>query len=247
MENKLPTEYPVNKMLRIYFYRLKVVILSGIIPLCYLFLSFIILLFKINVLSVVISIVFAIALMLFINKSISKVTDKNPLFQKFLSFERQITVIASISLLVITVFFFEKESNYSTSSLPQLNKNEIVYLITKPYLIIPTYNSWREANNESIRKYGISFYKDKSDAFRHCFGTAILVKEIGYQEAIKITTLHESFAENNKYSMLMDMWNNKVGAEIGKKNFHLSNEKISEIVIIQIKNKKLITFDSIKQ
>ena len=49
---------------------------------------------------------------------------------------------------------------------------------------------------ETQRRVGIDGHNDKSDAFRHCFWSAILSRELGFMNALEFTTAHESSPTN---------------------------------------------------
>jgi len=55
----------------------------------------------------------------------------------------------------------------------------------------------------------------KRDAFRHCYFTCRLTQEIGIDEALEAGDIHESCFYHGKASRDMDLYNNRVGAEIG--------------------------------
>lgn len=59
-------------------------------------------------------------------------------------------------------------------------------------------------------------HNDDADAFRHCFWSASLVREVGYDAAKEFTDLHESDPNLPQNECKMDLANNKVGLEIGR-------------------------------
>ncbi|EPP5335791.1 DUF6973 domain-containing protein [Vibrio harveyi] len=46
---------------------------------------------------------------------------------------------------------------------------------------------------ETESRFGINGHNDKSDAFHHCFWSAMLARDIGYKNALEFTTAHEDF------------------------------------------------------
>ncbi|MBK7708626.1 MAG: hypothetical protein IPJ30_23425 [Acidobacteria bacterium] len=58
-------------------------------------------------------------------------------------------------------------------------------------------------------------HNDRSDAFRHCFWSAILSRDIGYYWAKSFTTAHESNPGQPPEEKEMDLHNNSVGLNIG--------------------------------
>jgi len=63
---------------------------------------------------------------------------------------------------------------------------------------------------------GHNGHKDASDAFRHCYWSALITREIGENEALKFTTMHESSPLNAPIERNMDLHNNRIGIDIGK-------------------------------
>ena len=55
-----------------------------------------------------------------------------------------------------------------------------------------------------------------SDAFRHCFWSALPARDIGYASALRYTNAHEAFAGNFGCEKIMDLHNNAVGLRISR-------------------------------
>ena len=73
-----------------------------------------------------------------------------------------------------------------------------------------------KAFDETVRRFGHNGHNDASDAFRHCFWSALLMRDIGEADAREFTTLHESSPLNPPNEKAMDLHNNSVGIELGK-------------------------------
>jgi hypothetical protein len=71
------------------------------------------------------------------------------------------------------------------------------------------------AFNETSRRFGYNGHNDKSDAFRHCFWSSILSRDIGYFWAKAFTDAHETKEGQPPEEKAMDLHNNSVGLEIG--------------------------------
>lgn len=72
-------------------------------------------------------------------------------------------------------------------------------------------------------------HNNQADAFRHCYWSALLVKELGYITAKKYTDIHEAgLKDNPKLEKKMDLHNNKVGLQLGKCFSTKSNQKIAD-------------------
>ncbi|MBK7707905.1 MAG: hypothetical protein IPN69_05260 [Acidobacteria bacterium] len=68
---------------------------------------------------------------------------------------------------------------------------------------------------ETTSRFGSNGHNDRSDAFRHCFWSAILSRDIGYYWAKSFTTAHESNPGQPPEEKEMDLHNNSVGLNIG--------------------------------
>lgn len=71
------------------------------------------------------------------------------------------------------------------------------------------------AFEETISRFGYNGHNDKSDAFRHCFWSATLSRDIGYFWAKAFTTAHETAPGQPAEEKEMDLHNNSVGLDIG--------------------------------
>ncbi len=67
---------------------------------------------------------------------------------------------------------------------------------------------------QTTKRFGHNGRNDKSDAFRHCFWSATLSRDIGYKNALEFTNAHESSPLNIAKEKTMDL-NNSVGLRIG--------------------------------
>lgn len=72
------------------------------------------------------------------------------------------------------------------------------------------------ATERTIKEFGHNGHNDESDAFRHAYWNAEMVKELGEAFAEEIATNHEIASANMKEKE-MDLHNNKIGREIAKK------------------------------
>ncbi len=108
-----------------------------------------------------------------------------------------------------------------------LTQQEKQYVKTHPHHILPIKDAKETASAETKKRFGHNGHNDKSDAFRHCFGSAVLARELGYKNALQFTNAHESSPKNPPQEKAMDLHNNSVGLSIGKSggnNQHLSNQ-----------------------
>jgi len=107
----------------------------------------------------------------------------------------------------------------------KLKAAEKKYIKENPHHIPAIIESKSTAYTETKARFGYNGHKDKTDAFRHCFWSAVLSRDIGYENAIKFTTAHENFPDNPKHEKEMDLHNNKAGARLGLSK--ADNEKLS--------------------
>lgn len=72
-----------------------------------------------------------------------------------------------------------------------------------------------KAFNETTRRFGFNGHNDRSDAFRHCFWSATLSRDIGLLTAKMFTDAHETNPGQPADEKEMDLHNNSVGMKIG--------------------------------
>lgn len=107
----------------------------------------------------------------------------------------------------------------------QLTPKEQEYLRNNPHHAMILKDAREAAFAETIRRFRRNGRNDKSDAFRHCFWSAILARDIGFDNAMRFTTAHESSPKNRLDEKRMDLHNNRVGLDIGRSKG--SNDSIS--------------------
>lgn len=100
----------------------------------------------------------------------------------------------------------------------QLTPDEKIYILMYPEHASAIKASKESAYAETKRIFGRNGLNDRSDAFRHCFWSALLTREIGYAAALRFTTAHESSPTNDPAEKAMDLHNNSIGLKIGRIN-----------------------------
>jgi len=98
--------------------------------------------------------------------------------------------------------FWKKSSSY-----------EKTFLSMHSWLIDDIERGATQATKETIRRFGVNGRNDPSDAFRHCYFSALLTRDIGYSNARFFMEAHELIAGNPDFQM--DMHNNSKGFRIG--------------------------------
>lgn len=92
---------------------------------------------------------------------------------------------------------------------------EKAYIVAYPHHTLFIKQSKEMAYEETKQRFGRNGLNDESDAFRHCFWSAILSRDIGYVNAHIFTSAHESGSSNDPQQKEMDLHNNAVGLRIG--------------------------------
>lgn len=106
-------------------------------------------------------------------------------------------------------------SSAISSTYSGLTQAEKEYLHRHPEDVFALKRARDEANAAVVRIFGRNGHNDESDAFRHCFWSALLSKELGMVRAIEFTTAHESGVLNSFPERQMDLHNNAIGLRIG--------------------------------
>lgn len=113
-----------------------------------------------------------------------------------------------------------------------LTRKEKEYVKIHPTHIFFLKESRELAFSETKRIFGVNGRNDKSDAFRHCYWSALLSRKLGYINALEFTNAHESSSLNDPLEKTMDLHNNSVGLKIGHSKLPsspLSNECIAAL------------------
>ncbi|PXF31500.1 hypothetical protein WH50_09570 [Pokkaliibacter plantistimulans] len=96
-----------------------------------------------------------------------------------------------------------------------LTDAEKKYLTSHPHHAFAIRAAKDKAFAETVTRFSRNGRNDKSDAFRHCYWTALLARDIGHANAQRFTTAHESDPNNPANEKSMDLHNNAVGLSIG--------------------------------
>jgi hypothetical protein len=108
------------------------------------------------------------------------------------------------------------------------------FLITHPHLIDDISELADIALAESRRRFpGAGQHNGNGDAFRHCYWSALLARDIGASNARDFTTAHEAYSDNPPGERAMDLHNNGIGIGLGtgssETNEQLSNRCAAEL------------------
>jgi len=100
--------------------------------------------------------------------------------------------------------------------LQKLTPAEKIHLILFPEQAPSIRHAVDVALFESQRRFRGGARNTASDAFRHCFWSALVSRDIGYGSALRYTKAHEDFPDNPPAEKAMDLHNNAVGLNIGR-------------------------------
>ena len=136
----------------------------------------------------------------------------------------------------------------------QLSRPEKLWVVSHFFIARKTADVIATSINQ-VEHYNIHFKLDginnggNLDAFRHAYSMAILSKKIGKKKALSLGKAHEkgNYIQFKKgkfedgilpdyASTEMDLFNNLIGAEIGKIHAICSNDSIANIILMSIKN-----------
>lgn len=98
----------------------------------------------------------------------------------------------------------------------KLTASEKIHLAMFPEQAAVIKRSSQRALRESELRFPGSRRNTPGDAFRHCFWSALLARDIGYGSALRYTNAHEAFPDNPPDEKAMDLHNNAIGLNIGR-------------------------------
>ena len=102
------------------------------------------------------------------------------------------------------------------NNLTPAEKGVLAWLTSRnPAAALIIKNSKDAAFAETTGRFGYNGHNDRSDAFRHCFWSSMLARDLGYFGAKAFTDAHESNPANPAGEKAMDLHNNGVGLKIG--------------------------------
>jgi hypothetical protein len=112
----------------------------------------------------------------------------------------------------------------------KLTKDEQWYVLLHPWHVDEIKENSRNALKKAQVLFGGgSLHNGAGDAFRHCYWSALLARDLGGDNAQQFTTAHESKPGNPKKEKEMDLYNNGKGIEIGRKNPNASDSELAKM------------------
>lgn len=119
----------------------------------------------------------------------------------------------------------------------QLTPAEKLYILRHPQDALTIKEAKEMAIAETKCRFGRNGHNDASDAFRHCYWSALLARDLGRTAALEFTTAHESSPANDPAEKAMDLYNNGVGLDIGRSGG--TNQNLSAKCIAALKAGRL--------
>ncbi|MDW7732116.1 MAG: hypothetical protein SCH66_06770 [Methanolobus sp.] len=113
-----------------------------------------------------------------------------------------------------------------------LNSAEEALFYENPWKAINSCYYGKKAMDETEDIFGYNGADDASDAFRHTYWNALMVRHIDYTWAERWATAHEY--ESSGLPKTMDLWNNNKGRGIGNNNPSASDSTLSDKVVIAL-------------
>ena len=110
----------------------------------------------------------------------------------------------------------------------KLTKAEQDYIFWNPDDAAAIERDAKKALAEAEKRFGGgSLHNGAGDAFRHCYWSALLARDIGKDGAVRFTNAHEDFPGNPAREKDMDLNNNTVGVEIGAASPNVSDDALA--------------------
>lgn len=123
-----------------------------------------------------------------------------------------------------------------------LTPAEKMYLLTHPWHISTIKENADKALAEAQRRYaGAGLHNGNGDAFRHCYWSALLARDIGPENALTFTTAHEAYSGNPAGEREMDLHNNAVGVGIGRASPKGTDQQLANQVVGKLLAGQLMT------
>ncbi len=105
-----------------------------------------------------------------------------------------------------------------------LTPAEKSYLLFHPHHISTIQTHANTALAEAGRRFrGAGQHNGQGDAFRHCYWSALLARDLGADNARAFTTAHEAYSANPPRERAMDLHNNAAGVTIGSTHTEASD------------------------
>jgi hypothetical protein len=123
----------------------------------------------------------------------------------------------------------DKMAGDYSNAYDRLTTAEKIFLALNPFMIGTIRSDAEIALAEARRRFpGPGLHNGPGDAFRHCYWSALLTRDIGMNNTIWYTNAHEERSDNPPEEKEMDLFNNMRGIEIGIGMRRASNREIAD-------------------
>jgi len=110
----------------------------------------------------------------------------------------------------------------------KLTNDEKKYVLLHPWHVDAIKSNSAKALEKAQGLFsGGSLHNGPGDAFRHCYWSALLARDIGPKNAKAFTSAHESRPGNPPKEKDMDLYDNRNGLEIGRKHPNAADDELS--------------------
>lgn len=117
-----------------------------------------------------------------------------------------------------------------TKMYDRLNASEKLSLGLRPLVVGTVRDDAIKALDEAKRRFpAADLHNGAGDAFRHCYWSALLARDIGMLNAFAVTDAHEDFPGNPPDEKEMDLHNNREGILIGIANKKASDKELADL------------------
>lgn len=126
----------------------------------------------------------------------------------------------------------------------RMNPTEIFTIAIRPTAAFGAKAAYEQAFAETARRFPNTPKRNTAaDAFRHCYWSALLTSHLGFLNAKAITDAHEAGPDSVPAETTMDLHNNMQGMLIGIRNKRASDERLSELCMQALRDKRLVVLD----
>jgi hypothetical protein len=120
-----------------------------------------------------------------------------------------------------------------------LTPSEKLYLLAHLHHVATIWEDKEKAIAETLRRFDVLPYNNSADAFRHCYWSSLLARDIEPENAQEFTDAHEAFWNNPELEKAMDLQNNAVGIDIGRANPNATDDVLVGQCILALTDGRL--------
>jgi len=119
--------------------------------------------------------------------------------------------------------------SYIKSKKKNLTPAEVDWIAQNPYRAWQIKEDMEKAFSEADKRFpSATRHNDRNDAFRHCYWSALITRDVGSVRAKAFTDAHETNPGQPTAEKEMDLHNNSEGIQIGLRYPNGSDEEIAK-------------------